>query len=89
MVQFQLSLWPRTAMGLTWKSVGSSVGRALANVEEPAWEAQLDLAIADVEKNPAPLTALAKVGQPYVNAYLDNDTRAASMRARTALHRSA
>jgi predicted RND superfamily exporter protein len=35
----------------------------------------IDRALAPFEKNPAPLTAIRKVGQPYVNAYLDNDTR--------------
>src|SRR5581483_1724629 len=40
----------------------------------------IDRTIADVEKNPAPLQALRKVGAPYVNAYLDADMRAAAMR---------
>ncbi|MDB4971261.1 MAG: putative rane protein [Myxococcales bacterium] len=35
----------------------------------------IDAALAPFEKNPAPLKAIRKVGQPYVNAYLDNDTR--------------
>ncbi len=42
--------------------------------------AAIDAATADLEKNPAPLTALRKVGQPYVNAYLDSATRAAGVR---------
>ena len=40
----------------------------------------VDRAIADIEKSPAPLTRLRKVGQPYVNAYLDADTRATGLR---------
>ncbi|MGZ3439525.1 MAG: hypothetical protein ACXVDD_08410, partial [Polyangia bacterium] len=35
----------------------------------------IDRALAPVEKSPAPFTAVRKVGQPYVNTYLDNDTR--------------
>jgi predicted RND superfamily exporter protein len=35
----------------------------------------IDGALAPVDKNPAPFTAVRKVGQPYVNTYLDNDTR--------------
>jgi predicted RND superfamily exporter protein len=42
--------------------------------------AALDQATAPLEKNPAPLTALRKVGEPYVNAYLDQDTRKAGFR---------
>ncbi|MFI5288628.1 MAG: RND family transporter [Polyangia bacterium] len=42
--------------------------------------AAVDKLIAPYEQHPAPLTALRKVGQPYVNAYLDNDTRQAGMR---------
>lgn len=42
--------------------------------------AGIDAAIASCEKNPAPLTRLRKVGQPYVNAYLDADTRTTGMR---------
>jgi hypothetical protein len=34
------------ALGLTWKGVGSSLGRAISRVEEPAWDAQVDRAIA-------------------------------------------
>jgi predicted RND superfamily exporter protein len=37
-------------------------------------------AIADIEKSPAPLSRLRKVGAPIINAYLDNDTRQAGMR---------
>ena len=40
----------------------------------------IDDAIRDVEQHPAPLTALRKVGYPYVNAYLDHDTRTAGFR---------
>ena len=36
---------------------------------------KIDGALAPFEKELAPLTALRKVGQPYVNAYLDHDTR--------------
>ncbi len=35
----------------------------------------IDRALAPYEKSPAPFTAVRKVGQPYVNTYLDNDTR--------------
>jgi predicted RND superfamily exporter protein len=42
--------------------------------------AALDAALAEYERDPAPLTALRKVGEPYVNAYLDTDTRKAGMR---------
>jgi predicted RND superfamily exporter protein len=40
----------------------------------------VDRAIAELEANPAPLTALRKVGLPYVNRYLDEDSRRASLR---------
>jgi predicted RND superfamily exporter protein len=40
----------------------------------------LDQATHPLEQNPAPLTALRKVGEPYVNAYLDSDTRKAGFR---------
>lgn len=33
------------SLGLTWKGVGGSLGRAVATIEQPAWEAQLDIAI--------------------------------------------
>jgi hypothetical protein len=36
--------------------------------------------IAPVEKSPAPLSRLRKVGQPFVTAYLDRDTREAGTR---------
>lgn len=35
------------SLGLTWKGVGGSLGRAVAKVEQSVWEAQLDVAIAD------------------------------------------
>ena len=35
----------------------------------------IDQALAPYEKSPAPFSAMRKVGQPYVNTYLDNDTR--------------
>jgi hypothetical protein len=34
------------ALGLTWKGVGSTIGRGLARVEQPAWDAQMDSVIA-------------------------------------------
>ena len=36
--------------------------------------------IEPVEKNPAPLSRLRKVGQPFVTTYLDTDTREAGLR---------
>jgi predicted RND superfamily exporter protein len=42
--------------------------------------AAVDATIAPIEKNPAPLERLRKVGEPYVNAYLDQDTRSAGFR---------
>ncbi len=39
----------------------------------------IDSVIGSLEKNPAPFRAVRKVGQPYVNAYLDNDTRAVGL----------
>jgi len=42
--------------------------------------AAVDAVIAATEKNPAPLIALRKVGEPYVNAYLDTDTQRAGLR---------
>ncbi len=35
----------------------------------------IDEVLKDLDPNPAPFTAIRKVGQPYINAYLDNDTR--------------
>ena len=35
----------------------------------------IDRALAPYESSPAPFLAVRKVGQPYVNTYLDNDTR--------------
>lgn len=40
----------------------------------------IDTVIGPLEKSPAPFSAVRKVGQPYVNAYLDNDTRAVGLR---------
>jgi hypothetical protein len=40
----------------------------------------VDRAIGGLEANPAPLTALRKVGLPYVNRYLDEDSHRASLR---------
>jgi predicted RND superfamily exporter protein len=36
--------------------------------------------IAPIEKDPAPFASLRKVGQPYVNVYLDSDTRSVGLR---------
>ena len=40
----------------------------------------IDAVIAPIEKSPAPLLRLRKVGQPFVNAYLDKDTRSTGIR---------
>ena len=45
-----------------------------ASKEVGALLAEIDRAIADVERDPAPLTGLGKIGEPYVNRYLDEDT---------------
>ncbi len=42
---------------------------------------QIDKTIAAVEESPAPLGALVKVGQPYVDAFLDADTRRTGTRS--------
>lgn len=42
--------------------------------------AAIDGTIAGLEADPKPFTALRKVGQPYVNAYLDTDTRQSGFR---------
>jgi hypothetical protein len=36
--------------------------------------AEVDSALDDIERHPAPLTALGKIGDPYVNRYLDEST---------------
>ena len=36
------------SLGLTWKGVGSTIGRGLAKVEQRLWDSQVDGAIADV-----------------------------------------
>ncbi|HNN97507.1 MAG TPA: MMPL family transporter, partial [Pseudomonadota bacterium] len=41
---------------------------------------KVDAVLAPLEKNPAPLLRLRKVGQSYVHAYLDRDTRETGMR---------
>lgn len=41
---------------------------------------QVKNVIAPIEKNPAPISRLRKVGQPFVIAYLDTDTREAGIR---------
>ena len=41
---------------------------------------QVDAVLAPIEKSPAPLLRLRKVGQSYVHAYLDRDTRETGMR---------
>jgi hypothetical protein len=43
-----------TALGLTWKGLGGSLGRAVARVEQPAWDAQVDRAIAYAISRPLP-----------------------------------
>ena len=40
----------------------------------------IDQVLAPLEKSPAPLKKLRKVGEPYVNAYLVQDTRSAGFR---------
>ena len=35
------------ALGLTWKGVGSTIGRGLAKLEQPAWDAQMDRVIGE------------------------------------------
>jgi predicted RND superfamily exporter protein len=40
--------------------------------------AAIQQAIAPIQKSPAPLSSLVEVGQPYVDAYLDADTRRTS-----------
>src|SRR5262245_54865680 len=45
--------------------------------------ATLDAALVAIERSPAPLTSLRKVGQSYVNAYLDSDTRNTGVRSFT------
>ncbi|MFO0623223.1 MAG: MMPL family transporter [Polyangia bacterium] len=60
-----------------------SVALVLAVKDSAERQATLQLveaAIADLEKSPAPLSRLRKVGQPIVNAYLDQDTQRAGMR---------
>jgi hypothetical protein len=42
------------AIGLGWKAVGGALGRAVAKVEQPAWAAQLDVAVADAITNLPP-----------------------------------
>jgi hypothetical protein len=42
------------AVGLTWKGLGGSLGRAVARLEQPAWDAQVDRAIAYVITRPLP-----------------------------------
>jgi len=42
--------------------------------------AAIDGTTAALEANPKPFTSLRKVGQPYVNAYLDTDTRQSGFR---------
>jgi predicted RND superfamily exporter protein len=40
----------------------------------------IEAAVEDVVKNPAPLTALRRVGEPYLNAYLNVETAKGGMR---------
>jgi hypothetical protein len=46
-------------LGVTWKGLGGSVGRALAKVEQPAWAAQVDRAIAFAITRPLPSELLS------------------------------
>jgi predicted RND superfamily exporter protein len=48
--------------------------------ERHAVVVSIDRVLAEIEQHPAPLSALRKVGEPYVNAYLDSDTRTAGLR---------
>jgi hypothetical protein len=48
-----------TALGLTWKGLGGSLGRAIARVEQPAWDAQVDRAIAYAISSPLPDALIA------------------------------
>jgi hypothetical protein len=48
-----------TALGLTWKGVGGTLGRAVARVEQPAWDAQVDRAIAYAITRPLPDALIA------------------------------
>jgi hypothetical protein len=43
-----------TALGLTWKGLGGSLGRAVARIEQPMWDAQVDRAIAYAISSPLP-----------------------------------
>jgi hypothetical protein len=43
-----------TALGLTWKGLGGSLGRAVAKIEQPMWDAQVDRAIAYAISSPLP-----------------------------------
>jgi hypothetical protein len=47
------------AVGLTWKGLGGSLGRAVARVEQPAWDAQVDRAIAYAITHPLPGALIA------------------------------
>ncbi len=48
--------------------------------ERTAILANIDGIISELEQHPEPLTRLRKVGQPYVNDYLDKDTRETGIR---------
>jgi uncharacterized protein len=50
---------------------GKDRGQALRTIDE---------VLAPLEQNPAPFQAVRKVGQPYVNEYLDSDTRSVGLR---------
>jgi hypothetical protein len=52
-----------TALGLTWKGLGGSLGRAVARIEQPAWDAQVDRAIAYAITRPLPGELIA--GAPH------------------------
>ncbi|HEX3832466.1 MAG TPA: hypothetical protein VHW04_10890, partial [Solirubrobacteraceae bacterium] len=36
-----------TALGIGWKGLGTTVGKTIAKVETPLWEASLDVSIRD------------------------------------------
>jgi hypothetical protein len=52
-----------TTLGVTWKSLGSSLGRAVAKVEQPAWGAQVDRAIAFAITGALPAALIKNTGK--------------------------
>ena len=49
------------SLGLTWKGIGGSLGKAASKLERPVWEAALDMQIAEAMT----LTPVSKVGKSY------------------------